>query len=102
MNGDHLQIRKWRREQQLRKTLKNRPDLLEGAALSEEDRRLLDAIRANQSMSEIVKPCADGRLGRTWRLLDRVVARLCEAAETSSGCEEEQSARLCRVGESCW
>jgi tRNA (guanine37-N1)-methyltransferase len=45
MNGDHLQIRKWRREQQLRKTLKNRPDLLEGAALSEEDRRLLEAIR---------------------------------------------------------
>ena len=44
MNGDHLQIRKWRREQQLRKTLMNRPDLLEGAALSEEDRRLLDAI----------------------------------------------------------
>ncbi|HMG85374.1 MAG TPA: tRNA (guanosine(37)-N1)-methyltransferase TrmD [Terracidiphilus sp.] len=45
MNGDHLQIRKWRREQQLRKTLKNRPDLLEGASLSEEDRRILDAIR---------------------------------------------------------
>ncbi len=46
MNGDHQQIRRWRREQQLRKTLKNRPDLLEGAVLSEEDRRLLDAIRA--------------------------------------------------------
>ena len=45
MNGDHLQIRKWRREQQLRKTLKNRPDLLERAELSEEDRRILDAIR---------------------------------------------------------
>jgi tRNA (guanine37-N1)-methyltransferase len=44
MNGDHHQIRKWRREQQLRKTLKNRPDLLKGAALSDEDRRLLDAI----------------------------------------------------------
>jgi tRNA (guanine37-N1)-methyltransferase len=44
MNGDHLQIRKWRREQQLRKTLKNRPDLLEGAALSDEDKRLLRAI----------------------------------------------------------
>src|SRR5579863_10283082 len=44
MNGDHLQIRKWRREQQLRKTMKNRPDLLEGAALSDEDRWLLDAI----------------------------------------------------------
>ncbi|MGA9585427.1 MAG: tRNA (guanosine(37)-N1)-methyltransferase TrmD [Terracidiphilus sp.] len=44
MNGDHLQIRKWRREQQLRKTLKNRPDLLEKAALSEDDRRILEAI----------------------------------------------------------
>jgi tRNA (guanine37-N1)-methyltransferase len=44
MNGDHQQIRRWRREQQLRKTLKNRPDLLEGAALSDEDQKLLDAI----------------------------------------------------------
>jgi len=45
MNGDHSQIRRWRREQQLRKTLANRPDLLAGAALSEEDRKLLEAIR---------------------------------------------------------
>jgi tRNA (guanine37-N1)-methyltransferase len=45
MNGDHLQIRRWRREQQLRKTLENRPDLLENAALSAEDRRLLDQIQ---------------------------------------------------------
>jgi tRNA (guanine37-N1)-methyltransferase len=44
MNGDHLEIRRWRREQQLRKTMANRPDLLEEAALSEEDRRLLEAI----------------------------------------------------------
>jgi tRNA (guanine37-N1)-methyltransferase len=41
MNGDHAEIRRWRREQQLRKTLKNRPELLERAALSAEDRRLL-------------------------------------------------------------
>jgi tRNA (guanine37-N1)-methyltransferase len=45
MNGDHQQIRRWRREQQLRKTLRNRPDLLEQAALSDDDRRLLDMIR---------------------------------------------------------
>ena len=45
LNGDHQQIRRWRREQQLRKTLQNRPDLLEHATLSEEDRRLLDSIR---------------------------------------------------------
>ncbi|MGA8741011.1 MAG: tRNA (guanosine(37)-N1)-methyltransferase TrmD [Terracidiphilus sp.] len=44
LNGDHQQIRRWRREQQLRKTLANRPDLLEGAALSVEDRRLLESI----------------------------------------------------------
>jgi len=46
LNGDHAGIRRWRREQQLRKTLANRPDLLEGAALSDEDRKILDAIRS--------------------------------------------------------
>jgi tRNA (guanine37-N1)-methyltransferase len=45
LNGDHSEIRRWRREQQLRKTLANRPDLLEGATLSKEDRKLLEAIR---------------------------------------------------------
>ena len=44
LNGDHLQIRRWRREQQLRKTLANRPDLLNNAALSKEDRKLLKQI----------------------------------------------------------
>ena len=45
MNGDHQQIRRWRREQQLRKTLRNRPDLLDHVALSDGDRRMLEAIR---------------------------------------------------------
>ena len=45
MNGDHQQIRRWRREQQLRKTLRNRPDLLRTASLSEEDQKLLNEIR---------------------------------------------------------
>jgi len=44
LNGDHQQIRRWRREQQLRKTLANRPDLLEHAALSDEDSKVLDSI----------------------------------------------------------
>jgi tRNA (guanine37-N1)-methyltransferase len=44
LNGDHLQIRRWRREQPLRKTMANRPDLLERAALSDEDKRLLISI----------------------------------------------------------
>jgi tRNA (guanine37-N1)-methyltransferase len=44
LNGDHQQIRRWRREQQLRKTLANRPDLLQRASLSDEDKRLLVSI----------------------------------------------------------
>jgi tRNA (guanine37-N1)-methyltransferase len=46
LNGDHQQNRRWRRQQQLRKTLANRPDLVDAAALSRQDRELLDAIRA--------------------------------------------------------
>ena len=41
MEGDHAAIRKWRRQQQLLKTLQNRPDLLQNATLSEEDRQFL-------------------------------------------------------------
>ncbi|MGD0732463.1 MAG: tRNA (guanosine(37)-N1)-methyltransferase TrmD [Terracidiphilus sp.] len=49
LNGDHLQIRRWRREQQLRKTLLNRPDLLENAALSKEDLKTLESIQHDES-----------------------------------------------------
>ena len=45
LNGDHQQIRLWRRAQQLRKTMANRPDLLKAASLSKDDTSLLDAIR---------------------------------------------------------
>jgi tRNA (guanine37-N1)-methyltransferase len=45
LNGNHDEIRRWRREQALRKTLRNRPDLLEGTELSEEDRKILAKIR---------------------------------------------------------
>jgi tRNA (guanine37-N1)-methyltransferase len=39
--GDHAAIRKWRREQALLKTLRNRPDLLQEADLSVADRQFL-------------------------------------------------------------
>ncbi len=48
LNGDHQAIRKWRREQQLRKTLTNRPDLLEDAALSNEDKKILERVRTER------------------------------------------------------
>ena len=41
VNGNHDQIRRWRRRTALEKTLRNRPDLMEMATLSEEDRKLL-------------------------------------------------------------
>ncbi len=41
LSGDHAKIQKWRREQALRRTLERRPDLLEKAELSEEDREYL-------------------------------------------------------------
>ena len=45
VNGNHDEIRKWRRRCALRKTLRNRPDLLRAAVLSEEDRKLLKEIQ---------------------------------------------------------
>jgi tRNA (guanine37-N1)-methyltransferase len=45
MSGNHEEIRKWRRQRALEKTLRNRPDLLEGAVLSEEDRKFLIDFR---------------------------------------------------------
>jgi tRNA (guanine37-N1)-methyltransferase len=46
LNGDHQQIRKWRRQRALEKTLRNRPDLLEGVKLSDEDTKILARIKA--------------------------------------------------------
>ena len=45
LGGDHAAIRRWRRREQLRKTLNNRPDLLESAIIDEQDRRLLEELR---------------------------------------------------------
>jgi len=41
LSGHHENIRKWRKEQALRATNERRPDLLEGAELDEEARRML-------------------------------------------------------------
>jgi len=45
LSGNHARIEKWRREQALTRTLERRPDLLETAPLSEEDRRFLNELR---------------------------------------------------------
>jgi tRNA (guanine37-N1)-methyltransferase len=45
MSGHHEKIRKWRKEQALRATLKKRPDLLDGAELDDEAQAMLKRIR---------------------------------------------------------
>jgi tRNA (guanine37-N1)-methyltransferase len=44
LSGHHEKIRRWRREQALRRTLRMRPDLLKNAELDEEAREILRAI----------------------------------------------------------
>jgi tRNA (guanine37-N1)-methyltransferase len=47
LTGNHEEIRRWRRQRALEKTLRNRPDLLERATLSEEDKKLLASAGQN-------------------------------------------------------
>ncbi|MFI5102804.1 MAG: tRNA (guanosine(37)-N1)-methyltransferase TrmD [Terriglobales bacterium] len=48
VNGNHDQIRSWRRKTALAKTLRNRPDLLERVALTAEDKEMLTQIKLEQ------------------------------------------------------
>lgn len=48
LSGHHREIARWRRKESLRRTWERRPDLLAKASLSEEDRRLLAEIEAEQ------------------------------------------------------
>jgi tRNA (guanine37-N1)-methyltransferase len=41
LSGDHEEIRLWRRRESLKRTLEKRPELLEKASLTEEDKTIL-------------------------------------------------------------
>jgi tRNA (guanine37-N1)-methyltransferase len=49
LSGDHQKVRLWRRKKALEETLRKRPDLLEIASLSEEDRNLLYEIKKEET-----------------------------------------------------
>jgi len=51
LNGNHDEIRRWRRRKALEKTLKNRPDLLDLATLSDEDKEVLAQIQSAEPLS---------------------------------------------------
>ena len=44
LSGDHAKIRAWRRMESLKATMKHRPDLLSGAALTDKERRMLEDL----------------------------------------------------------
>jgi tRNA (guanine37-N1)-methyltransferase len=49
LGGNHEAIRRWRRGKALEKTLRNRPELLREAGLSEEDRMLLASLEPGRA-----------------------------------------------------
>jgi len=49
LSGDHAAIERWRRREALRQTLRKRPDLLDGAALTDHDRAQLERIKAGDA-----------------------------------------------------
>jgi tRNA (guanine37-N1)-methyltransferase len=49
VNGNHEEIKRWRRREALKKTLRNRPELLDEVELSKEDRRLLEQLRGEEA-----------------------------------------------------
>ena len=46
LSGDHAKIERWRREQALLRTYSKRPDMLEKAELSPEDRRFVEGLKS--------------------------------------------------------
>ncbi len=51
LTGAHAKIDKWRREQALLRTFNKRPDMLEKADLSKEDRKFVESLKAKSDRS---------------------------------------------------
>jgi tRNA (guanine37-N1)-methyltransferase len=54
-SGNHQLIQKWRRWKQIERTLHRRPELLDKAKLSKEDKAMLDAIKKGKKFEDIFK-----------------------------------------------
>jgi len=48
LSGNHGEIAKWRREQSIMRTLERRPELLEKAALSQQEREAISQLVAKK------------------------------------------------------
>ena len=52
LSGHHKNIEKWRREQSIKRTLERRPDLLEGANLSNKEQKYLEELIRERDTGE--------------------------------------------------
>jgi len=64
LSGHHEQIRRWRRQQALRRTRQRRPDLLERAALTREDQKLLEELAEEERQVDLSPPAPSEDLRR--------------------------------------
>ena len=55
LSGHHANVEKWRREQSIIRTLKNRPELLEDAVLSKKEQKFLDELLRQQEAEKAEK-----------------------------------------------
>ncbi len=55
LSGHHANVEKWRREQSIIRTLKNRPELLEDAVLSKKEKKFLDELLRQQEAEKAEK-----------------------------------------------
>ncbi|MBO5556231.1 MAG: tRNA (guanosine(37)-N1)-methyltransferase TrmD, partial [Oscillospiraceae bacterium] len=81
LGGDHARVERWRRKQQLERTMRKRPDMFERLALTDpEDQKLLAEVRKEQYRRKITEPV-------TWRAATEAdlpeILRIVEAARAS-------------------
>lgn len=55
LSGHHANVEKWRREQSIIRTLKNRPELLEDAVLSKKEQKFLNELLRQQELENAQK-----------------------------------------------
>jgi tRNA (guanine37-N1)-methyltransferase len=53
ISGNHAKINKWRREQALTRTFNKRPDMLEKAELSKEDKKFIESLSRSEDDSHL-------------------------------------------------
>ena len=53
MSGHHANVERWRRDQSLYRTLKHRPDLLDGVELDKKDRKFLRALLEKEPVEQL-------------------------------------------------